>query len=1061
MPSSDGNNRKRLVKSISAFFILLLLLTVALRVYIATPYAASHLSAMLSNSLGQPVVIKSVTINGGVLHLKGLSLPDPDGSPSKMLSIDSIVVAPVWLKLLSDRRVFEKIAVEGITLDLHHNSAGIWNFSKLQKRFSSSKPSAGELLVRDLEISNGKVQINDHKLDGLSLKVLNLATKGSEKTGFRLEFQDSGRNRYMLWGKASFGRDPEMNATLTSASISLKSLAEIFRAKSSYTPEQGTANLDISLSLQKGMLKGEAEIGIAAVSLPASKNNRIFNGNISLAAAYDLQKDYLTLANLDLHLDKLLAIKASGSVRELKQSKQFKIDMGMDEIDAGAIANLIPELEKRKISINGKLKKSSIQISGNAAEGIVAATGNSGFANGSLMHDGKLVFDDLTVTMDVSGKNNVLTASGKAAQSPSQEKPLFEMLDAPFRVTLDSQSKAVRAESSRLTAKLKDMEFRGRISYSDGNVLIENAVIKTRDAAMELARLSSRIPGKQVSASTVRYPLNLDFSGLNIRRANALLKGVNGRFDGAYASDMKERWLEGTAELAAEKAGWQGKETVAPALKAEFSRAEGKAAFKTGLLGGSVEVSSVFNPFAPLEKVTFRTKAKGIGLAGIMKYAGVRGDNEFSGGTLDGSCDGSYSRSAGFSCDFQAGGRDIALSGKGGKKILSGAGVDFAGHLSGRKLVIDQAKMTVDKDVAIKAGGAIDNAFQPDRNGKVVFTVPRTSLAAIADSFINVLPRSLQEATIGGDVSAEGVVTLREGKTVADGAISLARVNIDAPTEKMKISDINGTFPLSFNLAGKTAAFKPEATHVFSRQNYNALLQQLRHTQEKGETVSIGSISFGGLGVDSLELRLKAAKGITEIVSLDSSLYGGAIFGSGFFTLQDGIFYRGDMLVNGISLLQLCRAFPAITGYISGKVDGIFSFQGKGGKLSDITGFSELWARTAKDEKMLVSREFLQRLSGKKLSGFFFSSDRSYDHAGIKAGLEKGYLTFNALDISNTNFLGIRDLSVTIAPGQNRIAIDHLLNSIKDAAVRGKNATGPEGTTPAPAPPATEFKWAE
>jgi len=93
--------------------------------------------------------------------------------------------------------------------------------------------------------------------------------------------------------------------------------------------------------------------------------------------------------------------------------------------------------------------------------------------------------------------------------------------------------------------------------------------------------------------------------------------------------------------------------------------------------------------------------------------------------------------------------------------------------------------------------------------------------------------------------------------------------------------------------------------------------------------------------------------------------------GKGFITIQNGILYRGDLLFNNLSLVQVCKAFPAITGYLSGKVDGIVSVQGKNKQLSDMTGFTEFWARETAAEKMLVSKEFLQRLSGKKLSGFF------------------------------------------------------------------------------------------
>ena len=65
------------------------------------------------------------------------------------------------------------------------------------------------------------------------------------------------------------------------------------------------------------------------------------------------------------------------------------------------------------------------------------------------------------------------------------------------------------------------------------------------------------------------------------------------------------------------------------------------------------------------------------------------------------------------------------------------------------------------------------------------------------------------------------------------------------------------------------------------------------------------------------------------------------------------------------------------------------------------------------------------------------------------------YLTFEKLDISHTNFLGMKDLSVSVAPVQNRIALDHLLESIRDAASSGKRRG-------AGAPPVqTDLKWLE
>ena len=1060
--SNAGTYKKILLCMFFTVIALILILPFALKKYLATPHAASQLSRILSDTLGQAVVIMRADISNGALQLKGLSLANPDGFPeSNLLKIDSITIIFEWYKLLSDKRTFENITLEGITVDLRRNKAGIWNFNSLQNRFSSSKPSPAEVFIRQFKITKGTLQINDQRLAGLALNISNLATKGSEKSGFNLEFDDPGHNHYALSGRARLSKELELDMSLSSSSISLKSLSGVLRSKSDYLPEQGNANLQLSAELRKGIIRGSGEINFNAAVMPAVRRGDSFSGNLSLSAGYDLQKDRLTVENLVLHLNKLLAVRASGSVRELRQAKHFVIDVGTDEIDIGTIAPLIPELGRNKITIGGKLARSSLHLSGSAVDGINTASGKLGFTHGLLQQNKRLFFNDLNGTAALSGTGDHLTIAGKVTQTHPKGEPILETLDAPYKVTLNRHLKSGKAQFPGLSARAQGISFTGNVSYAEGTGRIENAAVKAKDISVGLDRLSARIPLKQVSSETTRYPLSVDFSGCDVRHGDALLKKLSGSIRGAYASAANEKWLEGTAGINAGRVSWQGKEADAPMVHAEFSKSGAKADFKASVLGGLLQGDAVFNPFAMQEKVAFRTNAKGIQLAGIKKYAGLRGETSLSSGSLDAGCNGYYSKSGGLFCHLDAQGKNIAITGKGSKTVLSDGGMSINSDLSGKKLVINGALLTVGKDVAVRASGTLENAFVPERQGRITVTVPSTPVSAVMDSFLNVLPRSIQEATAEGSLAAEGAVDLRDGTMLVDGAVTLANISIDAPTEKIKVSKINGVFPFSLDLAGKAAAKLPPSSS-FNRQNYDTLLKQLRQTPGKGDTITIGSSSFGGLGVESAKLTIRAARGVTEILSLDSSLYDGNLYGKGFVTAQKGILYRGDILFNGLSLVQLCKAFPAITGYISGKIDGIVSLQGNGKQLSDISGFTELWARESGGEKMLVSKEFLQRLSGKKLSGFFFSSDRAYDHAGITAALEKGFLTFDSLDISHTNFVGVRDLSVTIAPSQNRIAIEHLLNSIKEATVRGKSAVGPTGKDgPAAAPLETEFKWVE
>ena len=52
--------------------------------------------------------------------------------------------------------------------------------------------------------------------------------------------------------------------------------------------------------------------------------------------------------------------------------------------------------------------------------------------------------------------------------------------------------------------------------------------------------------------------------------------------------------------------------------------------------------------------------------------------------------------------------------------------------------------------------------------------------------------------------------------------------------------------------------------------------------------------------------------------------------------------------------------------------------------------------------------------------------------------IQDGFVIFRELEISNRNLLGIQDLSVKVAPYNNRIAIDHLMWTMTEAAQRAK-----------------------
>ena len=104
--------------------------------------------------------------------------------------------------------------------------------------------------------------------------------------------------------------------------------------------------------------------------------------------------------------------------------------------------------------------------------------------------------------------------------------------------------------------------------------------------------------------------------------------------------------------------------------------------------------------------------------------------------------------------------------------------------------------------------------------------------------------------------------------------------------------------------------------------------------------------------------------------------------------------------------------------------------------MSNVIGKADFWSYPVRDEETKISKEFLKKVGGPSLKTYL--GDRDFDKGLMKLYLQKGYLIFDDFEISNRNFIGMQDLSIKVAPFNNRIAVDHLMWSIVEAAQRAK-----------------------
>lgn len=615
--------------------------------------------------------------------------------------------------------------------------------------------------------------------------------------------------------------------------------------------------------------------------------------------------------------------------------------------------------------------------------------------------------------------------------------------------TGDIRAKGISVGADQGKAKLG---FR----YDGKTVTLENVAFALGKMSGSVARLTALLPQKERPGTATRSPLALKIDRADIRAGKVEAKGVTGNLRGAYLADSTGAWLEGAAEATCGALAWNRSLVGSPRLRLDLSRTAASGTVTGSALGGELRSTFAFAPFKPADGTTFTVALSRIRLAELALLGGKTGNVTVANGLLDATGSGSYSRSNGLACRLTAAADGIALAGAGNKTLFSGATARLAATLAGDRLSLDKALFTAG-EASLSARGVLERATKPERSGSFTVSLARVALNSLIDPFVNALPRALQEATVAGDVAANGTVTLRDKRKLLEGSILLDGVKLDLAAQKFSTSGISGSIPLSFELSGAVAS-PPLSPMSFSRDNYPRLLDLMRQQQKGTDSVTIDKIAFGPLELGTTVVQMRAGQGITEIVSLQTSLYEGTILGKGYLTLNRNLQYKGDLLVNSLSLKQLCNVVPKIRGYLSGRVDGIVSMYGEGKEKKGMTGFTTLWAREGNGEKMLVSREFLQRLANKKLSGFFFRDDRTYDRAEISATLEQGYLTFQNLDISHTNLFGVRDLSVSVAQAQNRIAMDNLFNAIREAATRGKASTGDTGPA---APAVQEFKWEE
>lgn len=567
-----------------------------------------------------------------------------------------------------------------------------------------------------------------------------------------------------------------------------------------------------------------------------------------------------------------------------------------------------------------------------------------------------------------------------------------------------------------------------------------------------------RFPGGLPTAPHESVPLSLQVSGGAARHGNAIASKLSASFRGDIRSDGRGRWFEGTGAVAADRLSVGGIAAAGPSIGLTFSRFVGAGTMDARLFDGTLKGSIAFNPADPTAGAAFTLNLSEGKLAAVSGLMPAKASVTPSEGEFSGTASGTFSGKSGITADIDLRANGAALAGQGGKRLLTGGGARITARVAGERIMLHEGVATLGEAVALRFKGELARVASPERTGEFTFSLSPTPLDRLVDPVVNALPRFIQEAVVAGTVAVEGTAVLQGRDGGVEGTLALDGVSLDVPSQKLLVAAVDGTVPFSLTtLAG--AVPRPRVENRFTKESFPRSLERLRQSPAGDRILTIGKLRFGPLELGETTAFLRGGNGIMQLTALRSGLSGGEVLGRGFLAVNRGLAYGGDILVYDLSLRRFCDTIPQIKGYVSGRLDGAVSLYGSGNGLAGLDGLAELWVRDTKGEKMLLSKEFLQRIAGKKLRGFFFRDDRPFDRGEVSAYLKNGYLTFTTLDISHTNVLGVRDLSVSVAPIQNRIALDHLFSAVKEAATRGKAVSRGEESPAEDAPVQTDFQW--
>jgi hypothetical protein len=376
----------------------------------------------------------------------------------------------------------------------------------------------------------------------------------------------------------------------------------------------------------------------------------------------------------------------------------------------------------------------------------------------------------------------------------------------------------------------------------------------------------------------------------------------------------------------------------------------------------------------------------------------------------------------------------ISLLNKERRNILQG--VSLRGGLSFRGNDLDFTSHMNAGKISTDISGTVKRFMQKGRMIAAKIIQPEVNITDIRETFWDIFPDSLLYAGLEGTLSSD--VTIRsDGRDIkAEGTVSVKDILLRGENDEYSVGPVNGVIPVAYEKSDKPT--RELQGYAFERPEFENLVREYsRKTfDNRYQKITVSSFRYGFELLNDITLWVKQEGNVLNVGRVSGNIFGGKLNGSAVIDISNGLVYRAGLLIEGMSLMKLCDGIEPIKGYLSGKVSGLVNIKGTGTGLANLIGKADAWTYSTSDEKTKISKEFLQKIGGPSLKAYL--GDRKFDKGNMSVYLQNGYIIFRELEISNRNLFGMQDLSIKVAPLSNRIAIDHLMWAIVEAASRAK-----------------------